>query len=101
MKDREYFEKPGGVYDPIIPVLTRDGKAKFWEPNHLKWHRLEGPAVIGRNTPTNNRPEVEWFFKGKEIDQEVYSWCDKRGVDPLDLEEHEALMMWIEVDHEF
>lgn len=87
----KYLEKPGGVYDIVLPVLSPE-KTKWWEYVHLNWHRTEGPAII--------RPEldiVEWMYKGNRMDVEVMDWCLRNNADPLDLSEHEILVMWNEI----
>lgn len=80
-------------YSGVVPDIYRD-KDKFWyvidSKNRFKLRRLEGPAMLSNVKTWSIGDGLDYF----DI---VVDWCRARDLDPDDLSEEDAVVMWSEI----
>ena len=71
--------------DKLHSMFITDTTVGFYKKS--QFHRLDGPAIISTNWPSN------WYINGWYVDDKIEEWSHNQGIDLDNLTEDDKIMI--------
>ena len=69
------------------PTYVKFFEATIWQTEDKKWHRLDGPAFLGRIN--------QWWINNWPVDHVIEPWAKEAGIDLENLTEEDKILIQI------